>query len=201
MKLLNTLLLLCAALAVAESDAPASCYTTKDDGTIAKTTCPDGDITNCKSPTWTPYVGYATSPVEYAKFACTLTADDDKCNDDAAAANCVVCETDDIGDNCNVPKTPTDFKCYKWTYASSAWKKADKSTVCKITTDDKKMCNAPNREKAEEDTTSANGCGPCATDKYNAETCQECYGAECNGSAFLSVSVLLVALSAIVYLV
>jgi len=202
MKLLNTLLLLCAALAVAESDAPASCYTTKDDGTIAKTTCPDGDITNCKSPTWTPYVGYATSPVEYAKFACTLTADDDKCNDDAA--NCVVCETDDIGDNCNKPQESTDLECYKWKYESNEWKKDGDATVCKITDEVKKMCNVPNRETAKSDTYTAslNGCGPCSViTQFNAKTCLECDNAECNGSAFLSVSVLLAALSAIVYLV
>jgi len=201
MKLLNTLLLLSAALAVAESVAPTSCYVTGDDGNVEKTTCPTdgGAITNCQSPKiWIDYLGYdTTDATDTAKFACATGPAVSACSN--AAKKCVVCN--EAGNDCNVPKTSTDFKCYKWTYANKAWKKADKSTVCKITTDDKKMCNAPNREKAEEDTTSANGCGPCATDKYNAETCQECYGAECNGSAFLSVSVLLAALSAIVYLV
>jgi len=186
MKLLNTLLLLCATLAQSYA---IDCYAGADAAAATaagSTTCDAGN--NCQSPKWTAYGGYTGD----GTFKCAASA----CgaNDD-----CVLCATYKAG--CNKPKDSTDFKCYKWTYANSAWKKADKSTVCKITTDDKKMCNAPNREKAEEDTTSANGCGPCATDKYNAETCQECYGAECNGSAFLSVSVLLVALSAIVYLV
>jgi len=206
MKLLNTLLLLCAALAVAESDAPASCYTTKDDGTVAKTDCSGGGTyTNCKSPRiWVDYVGYDTADAtDTAKFACANSVAVTACAD--AENKCTVCAVGAIADNCNEPKVSTDYKCHKWIYDddNKAFKKDDTS-VCKILTTEKKMCNSPNLEKAAKTTyTSSTGsCGPCDTSQYNDETCQECFGAECNnGSAFLSVSVLLAALSAIVYLV
>jgi len=190
MKLLNTLLLLCATLAQSYA---IDCYEGADAAAATaagSTTCATGN--NCQSPIWTTYEGYTGD----GTFTCTA-------NNCVASTDCVDCTTPPKA-GCNKPQASTDFKCNKWTYKTESKEWEKDTTVCKMTTDEKNMCNVPNRETADSTTytISAGGCGPCSVvDQFNKKTCLECDEAECNGSAFQSVSVLLAALSAIVYLV
>jgi len=191
MKVLNTLLFLCATLARSYA---LECYVGASAATATTTsTCTGGGENNCQSPVWTSYVGYAGT----GAFACTAT-------DCTAGTDCVDCVPKGV-DGCNKPKESTEFNCYQWTYdgQTSTWTQKEEANVCKKTAEEEVVCNAPDRNTADASTytISAGGCGPCRSDDQKGDTCLECYSDLCNGSAFMSVSILLAALCAVVYLV
>lgn len=195
MKVLTVLTLLMLYVADDKADA-LNCFKStsgKVESTAAACTKQE---TNCLMPEFVEYTGL-TSAQEYA------------CGDTCVNANCEKCAT--AGDECNKPVTFDTYICYVWKSVGSGtdavWTKDTAETTCSKLTESKATCNAPNPSVKASDTAKygytvqKSGCGTCLVAEKTKGGCIECDGDKCNNnSPVLTVSFVLAALSALVYL-
>ena len=183
MTILHLLLLLCSTVHVM-CDA-FTCYKWEND-MYNQGDCADPNAKQCFKPKWELYTGYSHAPEGFG------------CGDCSGAAKCESC----AGANCNNPTTSDQFRCYNWAW-DGKWTMGKEPTICEKRVEDTITCNGPNLDTATQSssfTLMLKGCGRCSPPELESGMCEECDSDLCNGSGYFAASVILTAISTLVYL-
>merc|ERR1719445_267855 len=111
------------------------------------------------------------------------------CTADAkTAGTCTECTSNSTAAS-NVAVEVHTFSCFDYTFSAndSKWMASAKAVTCTANKDTPVKCNKPGTAANVNYTVPNTGCGPCAPDTINANTCLECGKDSCNSAAAISV--------------